>query len=311
MKKEVRVFAPASVSNVACGFDVMGFAIESPGDEVVLRISDEPGVRITKITGDNGKLPLNPEENTAGAPVIAICEYASFSRGIEIEVHKQMPLGSGLGSSAASAVAAAFAADHLLELNLSKEQLLEFAIKGEQIASGAVHADNVAPSLYGGFILIRGYYPVDIVEISVPENLFCTILHPGIVINTKESRRLLPKQVSLEEAKVQWGNAAGLIAGLMKSDFGLISRSLQDVIIEPSRASTIPCYWKIKQAALDAGAIGCNISGSGPSIFAFADSLRAANLVGEKMRSALDENIESEIYVSAINRCGPKVIESK
>lgn len=311
MKKEVRVFAPASVSNVACGFDIMGFAIDYPGDEVVLRITDEPGVRITKITGDGGKLPLNPVENTAGAPVLAICDYASFKGGIEIEVHKKMPLGSGLGSSAASAVAAAFAADKLLELNLTKSQLLEFAIKGEQIASGAVHADNVAPSLYGGFILIRGYNPPDIVEIPVPENLFCTVLHPDTEINTKESRKLLPFQVPLEAAKTQWGNTAGLIAGLMKSDFDLISRSLKDVIVEPVRKSTIPCYEKIKQAALDAGAVGCNISGSGPSIFAFADSLSTAHLVGEQMRLALDENIKSDIYVSAINRQGPVVLESK
>ncbi|HEX2962997.1 MAG TPA: homoserine kinase [Ignavibacteriales bacterium] len=311
MKKEVRVFAPASVSNVACGFDVMGFAIDYPGDEVVLRLTDKPGVRITKITGDGGKLPLNPEENTAGAPVIAIRSYAGFNGGIEIEIHKKMPLGSGLGSSAASAVAAAFAADKLLELNLSKEKLLEFAIMGERIASGAVHADNVAPGLYGGFILIRGYNPPDIVEIPVPENLFCTVLHPDIEINTKESRRLLPKQVSLEDAKVQWGNAAGLIAGLMKSDYGLISRSLQDVIIEPARKSTIPCYENIKRAALDAGALGCNISGSGPSIFALSDSLETAQMAGMKMRLALHENIEGEIYVSRINRQGPVVIESK
>ncbi|HEX2869317.1 MAG TPA: homoserine kinase [Ignavibacteriales bacterium] len=311
MKKEVRVFAPASVSNVACGFDVMGFAIEKPGDEVVLRLSDEPGVRITKITGDGGRLPLNPEENTAGAPVIAIKEYAAFSHGIEIEVHKKMPLGSGLGSSAASAVAAAVAADCLLELNLSKSELLEFAIKGEQIASGAVHADNVAPSLYGGFILIRGYHPTDIVEIPVPDNLFCTVLHPDTEINTKESRRLLPKEVPLEAAKTQWGNTAGLVAGLMKGDFGLISRSLKDVIIEPVRAAMIPCYEKIKNEALHAGALGCNISGSGPSIFALSDSLAAAELAGERMRLALDKNISSQTYVSKINCQGPIVLEMK
>ncbi|MGE5621127.1 MAG: homoserine kinase [archaeon] len=311
MKKEVRVFAPASVSNVACGFDIMGFAIENPGDEVLIRVTDKPGIRISKITGDGGKLPLNPEENTAGAPVIAICKYAGFKGGLEIEIHKKMPLGSGLGSSAASAVASAFAADRLLELNLTKEQLLEFAIMGEKIASGAVHADNVAPSLYGGFILIRGYNPTDIVEIPVPENLYCTVLHPDTVINTKESRRLLPKLVALEDAKTQWGNTAGLIAGLMKSDFGLISRSLKDVVIEPARKGTIPCYEKIKQAALDAGALGCNISGSGPSIFALSDSLQTAKLTGDKMRLALDKNIKSDLYISEINRRGPFVVEAK
>ncbi|MCU7493824.1 MAG: homoserine kinase [Ignavibacteria bacterium] len=311
MKKEVRVFAPASVSNVACGFDIMGFAIEKPGDEVVLRLAEKPGVRITKITGDQGKLPLDPEVNTAGAPVIALREYASFKGGIEIEIHKKMALGSGLGSSAASAVAAAFAADRLLGLELSKSQLLDFAIIGEKIASGAVHADNVAPSLYGGFILIRGYNPPDIVEIPVPEGLFCTVIHPHTEINTRESRKLLPALVTLEDAKTQWGNTAGLIAGLMKPDFGLIARSLQDVIIEPARKSTIPCYEKIKQASLEAGALGCNISGSGPSIFALSDSLSTARLVGEKMRLALDGNIGSEVYVSAINRRGPYVIEEK
>lgn len=311
MKKEVRVFAPASVSNVACGFDVMGFVIDQPGDEVLLRLSENPGIRITRITGDGGRLPYDAAENTAGAPVTAICSYLNIDAGIEIEIHKKMPLGSGLGSSAASAVAAAFAADRLLEAGLPKDKLLEFALKGEQIASGAIHADNVAPSLYGGFVLIRGYDPIDIVEIPVPEDLCCIVLHPDIEINTKESRRLLPREVPMEAAKTHWGNTAGLVAGLMKGDYGLISRSLKDVIVEPIRGRFIPCYERIKSAAIEAGALGCNISGSGPSIFALTDSYDRAAVIGENMKAALERSINSEIFISGINRQGPVVLEEK
>lgn len=308
MKKEVGVFAPASVSNVACGFDVMGFAIDNPGDEVILRVSDKPGVRISCITGDDGRLPMNPAENTAGAPVIAVMNYLKTDCGVEIEIHKNMPLGSGLGSSAASAVAAAVAADRLFEANLSKDLLLEFALAGEQIASGAIHADNVAPSLYGGFVLIRGYDPIDIIEIPVPDNLYCTVLHPDTEINTKESRRLLPSQVPLESAKTHWGNTAGLIAGLMKSDFALIARSLKDVIVEPVRSGFIPSYKEIKTAALAAGALGCNISGSGPSIFALSDSQQKALAVGAKMMEALDPGLTAQLYVSPVKAKGPVVL---
>jgi homoserine kinase len=309
MKKEIKVFAPASVSNVACGFDIMGFAIDQPGDEVILKINENSGVKITKITGDSGKLPLDPAKNTAGAPIIALLKHLGLNIGVEIEIHKKMPLGSGLGSSAASAVAASFAMNEMLHAKLTKKELLPFAIEGEKIASGAVHADNVAPCLYGGFVLIRGYNPIDVVEIPVPDDLYCTIIHSQIEINTLEARKILPQEISLQKAKTQWGNTAGLIAGLMKQDYGLISRSLVDVVIEPVRASLIPGYDKIKNAAMEAGALGSNISGSGPAIFALSNSKEKAEEIGRAMKAEVDKiNLSSTVYISKINKQGPKVL---
>lgn len=309
MKSEIRVFAPASVSNIGPGFDIMGFAIDEPGDEVLMRIKDEPGVVISSITGDNGKLPRQAEKNTAGAPAITILNCHNIDKGVEIIINKKMPLGSGLGSSAASAVASAFAMNELFNLKLSKLDLLCYAIEGEKIASGSVHADNVAPCLYGGFILIRGYDPVDIVEIDVPENLYCTIIHPHIEISTLEARRLLPKHISLHDSVTQWGNAAGLIAGLLKKDYELIGRSLKDVVAEPVRSLMIPGFKEMKNAALESGALGCSISGSGPSLFALSDSQNAAHKAGAAMQNALNKfDLMSDIYVSKINQHGPKVI---
>ncbi|MDP4174508.1 MAG: homoserine kinase [Bacteroidota bacterium] len=309
MRKDIKVFAPASVSNIACGFDIMGFAIDEPGDEIILRQKETSGVTITKITGDNGKLPLEACKNTAGAPVIALLKHLGINPGIEIEIHKKMPLGSGLGSSAASAVAAAFALNELLDAKLTKEELLPFAIEGEKIASGAVHADNVAPCLWGGFILIRGYEPIDIVEIPVPDNLYCTIIHPEIEIQTKEARKILPKEVPLKDAITQWGNTAGLVAGLMKSDFNLISRSLKDVIVEPVRSALIPSYYKMKDAALSSGALGCNISGSGPSLFALSTSYEISERIGRAMQGVLEQTgLPSQVYISKINKQGPRII---
>jgi len=309
MKSEIKVFAPASVSNIASGFDIMGFAIDEPGDEIIIKIKDEPGVVISDITGDDGKLPRSPAKNTAGAPALAILECHNISCGVEIIINKKMPLGSGLGSSAASAVASAFAMNELFELNLSKIDMLCYAIEGEKIASGSVHADNVAPCLYGGFILIRGYDPVDIVEIEVPENLYCTIIHPHIEISTRESRRLLPKEITLRDAITQWGNAAGLIAGLLKKDYGLIGRSLKDVVAEPVRSLMIPGFKEMKNAAIESGSLGCSISGSGPSLFALSDSKEIAGKTGTAMQEALNRfHLASDIYVSKINQYGPKVI---
>jgi len=310
MKNEIKVFAPASVSNVGCGFDVMGFAINQPGDDIILRLKDTAGVVITKITGDNGKITYDPNLNTAGAPVISLLKYLGMEKqGVEIEIQKKMPLGSGIGSSAASAVGAAYAANIILNANLPKNEVLNFALEGEKIASGAIHADNVAPCLYGGFILIRGYNPIDIVEIPVPDNLYCTIIYPHIEIKTKEAREILPKEVKLVDAKTHWGNTAGLIAGLMKKDLDLVSRSIQDVIIEPVRAKLIPNYYEIKNAAIKAGSLGCNISGSGPSIFALSSSLDSAKSIGEAMRKEVEKiRLGCDVYVSKINKEGPRIL---
>lgn len=306
---EIRVFAPATVSNIACGFDIMGFAIDKPGDEVVLRMSDKPGVRIVKITGDDGRLTCDPEFNTGGKPVVSMVRAFGIDCGVEIEIHKQMPLGSGLGSSAASAVAAAFAMNKLFDLNLSEREMLPYALEGEMIASGSLHADNVAPALYGGFVLIRSYHPIDIIRLEVPGELFCSVIHPHMEISTKESRRLLPEQIPLSSAIRQWGNTAALVAGLLKGDFDLIGRSLEDVVAEPLRSRLIPGFTSMKQAALDAGALGCSISGSGPSLFALSDSRDKADRISKAMQIALNEHgLGSDLYVSAVNSCGPRVI---
>ncbi|UCE08737.1 MAG: homoserine kinase, partial [bacterium] len=265
MKDQIHIFAPATVANVACGFDILGFAIDNPGDEVILTKKKDPGVSISKITGDQSELPIDPEKNTAGVAVLTFLKYLKSNQGIDIELHKKMPLGSGLGSSAASAVASVFAANILLDNPLDKQQLLPFALEAEKIACGVAHADNAAPALLGGFVLIRSYDPLDVVRISTPQKLFCTIIHPQIEIRTEDARKILKKEILFKDAIIQWGNIAGLIAGLIKSDYGLIQRSMQDVIIEPVRSILIPRFQEIKNAAIGAGALGCSISGSGPS----------------------------------------------
>jgi homoserine kinase len=310
MKEQVHVFAPATVANVACGFDILGFAIEYPGDEIIMRRTDHPGVVIRKITGDDGKLPLEPERNTAGVAALQFLKYKNMSKGVEIELHKKMPIGSGLGSSAASAAASLFAVNILFGEPMKKEELLPFALECEKIACGAPHADNVAPALLGGFVLIRSYNPLDVIQIAVPEKLFCMVSHPHIEVSTEDARKILKNHIPINNAIIQWGNVAGLIAGLMKADYDLIGRSLQDVIIEPIRSLLIPRFKEIKTAALEAGALGCSISGSGPSIFALTKERKIAEHVG---RIAQDEfksiGVNSDIYISKINQKGPLVLK--
>ena len=310
MGNEIKVFAPASVTNVGPGFDIMGFALETPGDELILKISDKPGIRIIKIEGDNGKLPVASEKNTAGASLISMAEHLKFDKGLEIEIHKKMKSGSGLGSSAASAVASVFALNELLETPLSKNQLLKFALEGEKLTSGgSPHADNVSACLFGGFIIVRSISPFDIINIPTPDDIHCVILNPDTEVKTSDARKVLPKNISLKDAVIQWGNIAGLVAGFMKNDYNLIKRSLKDIICEPVRAELIPGYQGIKNAALDAGAIGAGISGSGPSVFAFCRSVEHGEIIGSAMKVVTDSlNIESEIYISKINHTGPRVI---
>jgi len=309
MRKEIHAFAPATIANVSCGFDIFGFAIDSVGDEVILRLCDKPGVSIKKITGDNGKLPLDPDKNTAGVAIKAFLKYINSNQGIEIDLHKGMPLSSGLGSSAASAVAAVFGANFLLGNLLKREELLKFALEGEKIASGAAHADNIAPSLLGGFILVRSCNPIDIIKIPTPDKLFSTIVHPWIEIRTEDARRILKEFISLKDAVIQWGNIAGFVAGLMQENYELIGRSMQDVVAEPVRSSLIPGFKKVKESALKAGALGGGISGSGPSIFALSTSKTTAKKVGKAMQSEFESfNIKSDLYISRINEEGAKIL---
>jgi len=308
--KKIRVFAPASISNVGPGFDMMGFALHEPGDEIELKLNNTKEIRIVKISGDNGKLPSDPEKNTTTGAIKSLLDKYNINIGLEVSINKKMGIGSGLGSSAASAVAGVFAVNKLLNLKLSKDDLLEHAIAGEFIASGSVHADNVAPALFGGFVLIRAYNPIDIVHLDYPKNLYCSVVYPDIVIKTIEARKILDKTFELKAGIAQAGNAAGLVAGLLTKDISLIGRSIIDQFAEPKRATLIPCYDEIRVAALNAGAINCNISGSGPSMFAFSTSQKIAEKTALEMKKAAKKKgFGSKTYVSKINEKGPAVLK--
>ncbi len=309
LNDSIRVFAPASISNVGPGFDIMGFALNEPGDEIILRKRKDRKLFIKKITGTSVELPYQPKLNTATAGIINILKEKNLDYGIDVEIHKKMGIGSGLGSSAASAVGGVFAINELLSLKLTHYELLKYSLVGESIASKAIHADNVAPCLYGGFILVRSYDPIDIVRIEYPKNIFCSIVYPGIVIKTSEARKLLSKMVSLKKAVSQAGNAAGLIAGLMKNDMGLIKRSMVDHIAESKRSKLIPYYDEIRKAAFNAGAMNCNITGSGPSMFAFSTSRHEAEKIAAAMSAVvLGFGHECIRYISGINSKGPKIL---
>lgn len=306
--KEVCVFAPATVANVTCGFDVLGFALEQPGDEVTARRVEQPGLRITSVKGDGGMLPSSIEKNTAGVAAQKLLEHLNDNTGIELEIHKKMPLGSGLGSSAASSVAGVVAVNRLLGNPMDPGKLLLFAAEGERIACGSPHQDNVAPSLLGGFVLIRSQDPPDIVELECPKPLFASVIYPHIEVRTEDTRKILRKEVLLSKAVHQWANVGGLVAGLLKGDYGLISRSLEDVILEPIRSVLIPGFGEVKQAAIDAGALGGGISGSGPSIFALSKTRETAGEVAKAMRLVFDTmGLKNDTYVSGINAHGYQI----
>lgn len=303
----IKIFAPASVGNCIVGFDSLGLALERPGDEIILTKTDRKGLRITQITGAKGKLPLEVEKNTAGWAAQKVLEHlGAQDMGIDMEIHKKMPFGSGLGSSAASAVAGAFAVNILLKQPLEKRQLLPFILDGEELASGARHADNVAPSLIGGIVLCRK--EADVHRITAPKGLMATVIHPQIEILTKDARNILSDTVTLKDAVQQANNLASFIIACHNSDIALLEDCMQDVLIEPQRAKLIPHFYEIKQAALDAGAFGCSISGAGPSIFALSPNSFVAENVGTAMKRIFKDNkIRSKVYISAINQNGAEL----
>ena len=307
--KSARATAPATVANVSCGFDVFGFAVDNPVDEVQLTATNTPGVVICKIEGDGGRLPLESKKNTASVAVLEFLNAIESKEGVELVLRKNLPLGSGMGSSAASSVAALVAANALFGEPFLKKELLPFAMEAERVACGSAHADNVAPSLLGGFILIRGYSPLDVVSIPTPENLFVTLVHPHLELKTEHARKIMRSNIPMQNAIIQWGNVAGLVAGLMKPDYGLIGRSLQDVIAEPVRSMLIPGFESVRSAALDAGALGCGISGSGPTLFALSTEKELALRAGKRMKDVFRSvKLESDVFVSCINPFGARVI---
>lgn len=308
--KKVRAFAPATVANVCCGFDILGFAVDAPGDEVVAELVSEPGVRIKAITGDEGRLPLEAKKNTAGVAVEALLQSLGSDAGIDIVLHKHLPLGSGLGSSAASAVAALVAVNHLLGTPKTREELIPFAMEAEAVACGSAHADNVAPSLLGGFVLVRDYHPLDVVKFPSPEKLYAVLVHPQLELKTEDSRRVLRPYIRISDAVSQSGNIAGLMVGLLQSDYKLISRSLKDVIAEPIRSVFIPGFAELKDKILESGALGSGISGSGPTMFALCKDADTAKKTGKVMVEHFREyQLESDLYGSAVNIEGARILE--
>ena len=310
MKDSIKVFAPATVANVVCGFDVLGFAVNEPGDEVIMRRTNKPGIKISKITGDNGRLPLDPQKNTVSVSVEHYLNYIGRPDiGLDIELHKKMPIGSGLGSSSASTVAGLFAAKSLLDDQTDLLELLPFARKGEEMACGHGHADNVAPALLGGFVLIRSYEPLDVIKLPHPAGLYCAIVFPDVDVPTREARQIIRTKILMKDAVTQWGNIAGLVSGLFLNDLDLIGRSMQDVLVEPVRSILIPDFYKMREIAMETGAISFGISGSGPSVFSFTRDEETAKLIAQKLQKQLASiEINSNAYVSPINDAGPKIL---
>ena len=304
---EIKIFCPATIANLSCGFDVLGLCLATAGDEMIIRKSDVKGIRITKIVGAD--LPLETENNVAGVAALAMLEEIETDFGFEIEIYKNIKAGSGIGSSAASSAGAVFGINELLGRPFSRKELVKFAMQGEKLASGNAHADNVAPCLLGGFTLVRSSNPLDIIKIESPSELYATVVHPQIELKTSDARSVLKQTVSLKSAITQWGNVGGLVAGLYTNDYELIGRSLHDEIIEPIRSMLIPGFDLIKKTAYENGALGSGISGSGPSIFALSKGKETAEKIAKAMSKVYDEiNLPYEIHVSKVNPDGVSII---
>ncbi|NAS30404.1 homoserine kinase [Flavobacteriaceae bacterium R38] len=303
----IQIFSPATVANISCGFDILGLCLDTVGDKMIIRKVPEKGVRITRIEG--ASLPFDVHKNVAGVAALALLKAIETDFGFEIEIIKKIKPGSGVGSSAASATGAVYGINELLGKPFSKSELVQFAMEGEKLASGSMHADNLAPAIFGGFTLVRGYDPLDIISINTPKELFVSVIHPEIEIKTEEARAILKKTVSLKKAILQWGNVGGLISGLFLEDYELISRSLHDEIVEPHRSILIPGFNDLKETAIQNGALGAGISGSGPSVFALSKGEKTAQKVADSMSIVYKElDIAHKIYVSKINTEGIKKI---
>jgi len=304
---EIKIFCPATIANLSCGFDVLGLCLDTAGDEMIIRKSSTKGVRITKIVGAD--LPLETENNVAGVAALALLEEVETEFGFEIEIYKNIKAGSGIGSSAASSAGAVFGINELLGQPFTRKELVKFAMQGEKLASGNAHADNVAPALLGGFTLVRCSNPLDIIKIDSPSELYATVVHPQIELKTSDARSVLKQTVSLKSAITQWGNVGGLVAGLYTQDYELIGRSLHDEIVEPLRSVLIPGFDLIKKTAYENGALGSGISGSGPSIFALSKGEATAQKIAKAMSMVYDEmKLPYEIHVSKVNDQGMKII---
>lgn len=305
----VTVFAPATVGNAAVGYDVLGFALDEPGDRVTVECIDEPVVRIGEITGEVTELPTDPKANTATAGLIELLEDLEVDGGFEVSIEKGIPLAGGLGGSAASAVASVVAAAEAMELALSRAQLLEYALVGEAAATGARHADNVTPCLYGGLTLTRSIEPIDVIDIPVPDQIRCTVVYPNRRIDTRRAREVIPEKLPVANYVEQSANLAGFVSGCHRNDLELVARCLDDVLIEPHRAALVPGFSAVKQAAVDAGALGCSISGAGPTIFAWSrgnDVESVTDAMVETFQRYVDE---VDCWSGPVSRHGARCVE--
>jgi homoserine kinase len=308
-RERATAFAPASVGNVAVGFDILGHSVGALGDTVTATRREEPGVSIRSISGVVEDLPLVAERNTAGMAALALARGLDLAHGFDLDVVKGVPLGSGLGGSAASAVAAVVAAAALVDRPLDRTQLLRFAMQGEKVASGSVHADNIAPSLFGGLVLTVGIDDPHVKQIPVPAGVRCVLVHPHMVLATREARAILKPSVALSDVIWQQANLAGFLAGCYSDDLPLIRESLLDVVIEPQRQVLIPGFVEVKQAALDGGALGCSISGAGPTVFAWV-GMADAEVVRAGMVAAFGRHgLDSDSWISTIDPVGARVVE--
>jgi homoserine kinase len=302
-------FAPASVGNVGVGFDILGFSVDVLGDRVSATVSATPGVTIRSISGVADDLPLEAAQNTAGRAVQALVEAAPPAFGIELEIVKGIPLGSGLGGSAASAVAAVVAANGLLQTPFNKLDLLKFAMQGEAVASGALHVDNIAPSLFGGLVLTVGIDNPRVKQIPVPKGVRAVVVHPHLYLATKEARAVLSKTIGMSDFVWQTANLAGFIAGCYSNDVDMVRDSFEDILIEPQRQSMIPGFADVKAAAMAQGALGCSISGAGPTIFAWALAEQAQGALAAMEAQFASRQIGVDGWVIDIESAGARLVE--
>jgi homoserine kinase len=311
MKRSLRVFAPATIANLGPGFDVLGLALGAPGDLVDAELSDGPGVEIVEVTGDGGLLSRDPQKNVVGRAAADVLIRArtkgSGDRGVRLWLHKQMPLASGLGSSGASSAAGAVAVNELLGRPLTTGEVVLSAMEGERSASGTPHADNVAPSVMGGVVLVRSYDPFEVVALPFPPALCVAVVHPHCTVSTAQARKLVKARTyAIDEVIPNLGNVAALVAALASGDLALLGRSIQDRLVEPVRAPLIPGFHAVKDAALQAGALGCSIAGSGPSVFAFAPDEDAARRIGGAMQAAFTAaaGLASDLFAGHVSAVG-------
>jgi len=308
-KISATAFAPATVANVAVGFDLLGFPLDGVGDQITVTKTAAPGVEISSITGITSSLPLDSKKNTATVGLLQMLKDQNASFGFSVAIEKGIPMSSGMGGSASSSVAAVFAANALLDQPLSIDQLFYYCMLGEAVASGGLHGDNIAPCLYGGLTLCRSIEPADIIKIPVPQDIFCVLVHPDLQVSTMESRGKLKKDIPLKDHILQSAAMGGFIAGCFQNDLQLIKRSFQDIIIEPQRASQINGFLEAKSAALSKNAIGCAISGSGPSVFAWAKNKADAELIRVAMVNEFkNKNLKTDSWISPVSQTGARII---